>query len=200
MESLFPLIENPNEILNFIHHPDHQLYPPTPSPSLQCFDQNDIKLDINNFLHIQNPILETVLPSINPCSSYEDTWSSLGSVSLHLNPNQENQITTPHYIVDKTILPSALHQYECHLIEPTVVPKVSESIEDYACDIPDSDEAPAKIQCYQPSIYPEDQILETNQLDYIDAFMPLPSSAATSSSVSSSQIATNPIIPLEWEP
>ncbi|RDX90484.1 Transcription factor MYB26, partial [Mucuna pruriens] len=206
MESLFPFAANPNVILNFHHHQD-QLYLPTPSP---IFDHNnDIKLDINNynannFLHIQNPIPETVLPSSNP-SSYEDTWS-LGSVALHLNANQENQISksdnTSHYVVDKFINPVSLQQYECHhLVEPLVPKLISESIEDYVCSIPYSStsqeqhEPTPKFQCY-----PQDLTVAANQLEYIDAFMSSLPSSTTSSSVSSSQVVTNPIIPSGWEP
>ncbi|XP_027337318.1 transcription factor MYB26 [Abrus precatorius] len=206
MESFFPLTANPNMILNFHHHPADQLYLPSPSPILQGFDHNnDIKLDINNynanFLHIQNPIPETLPPLSNP-SSYDDTWS-LGCVALHLNPNQENQISksdsTPHYVVDKFINPTALQQYECHLVE-TIAPKVSESIEDYVCSIPysstsqDQHEASAKFQSNQ-----QDLTVVANQLEYIDALMSSLPSSTTSSSVSSSQIVTNPIIPSGWE-
>nr|KYP54309.1 Transcription factor MYB86 [Cajanus cajan] len=170
MESLFPFTAtNPNVILNFHHHPD-QLYVPTPSPILQGLDHsNDIKFDINNynanFLHIQNPIPEIVLPS-----SYEDTWS-LG------------------------------YQYDpCHSVEPTEPKLVSESIEDYVCTIPYSSasqeqhDATAKFQ-----YYPQDLAVAANQLENnIDAFVSsLPSS--TTSSVSSSQIVKNPIIPSGWE-
>ncbi|XP_061370334.1 transcription factor MYB26-like [Gastrolobium bilobum] len=195
MESFFPLTANPNVILNFHHH-QNQLYLPTPSPILQGFDHNDIKVDINNynanFFYNQNPIPETVLPS-NPSSYEEDTWP-LGSVALHLNPNQENQITkndtTPHYVVDKFINPTALQQYECHLVEP-IVPKVGESFEEHV--------GPAKIQCYPPSNYPHYQTVTANQLEYIDALMSSLPSSTTSSSVSSSKIVTNPIIPSGWE-
>lgn len=214
METLFPFTSNPNVILNFHHHQDH-LYLPTPSP---IFDHNnDIKLDINNynanFLHIQNPIPETVPQSSNPSSNYEDTWS-LGCVALHLNPNQENHIseitksettTISHYVVDKFINQSALQQYECHLLEQEqpLVPKISDSIEDYVNSIPYSStsqeqhEASTKFQSYQ-----QDLTVAANQLEFIDALMSSLPSSTTSSSVSSSQIVTNPtIIPSsEWEP
>ncbi|XP_061370335.1 transcription factor MYB24-like [Gastrolobium bilobum] len=213
LESLFPLTANPNVILNFHHH-QNQLYLPTPSPILQGFDHNDIKVDIDNynanFFHNQNPIPETVLPS-NPSSYEEDTWS-LGCVALHdLKPNQENQIseitksdTTPHYVVDKFINPTALQQYECHLVEP-IVPKVTESIEDYVCSIPTTSASkehvgPEKIQCYSHSNYPLHQTVTVNQLEYIDALMSSLPYSTTSSSVSSSKIVTNPIIPSGWEP
>ncbi|CAJ1950926.1 unnamed protein product [Sphenostylis stenocarpa] len=208
MESLFPFTANPNVILNLHHHHTDQLYlPTTPSPILQDFDHNnDVKLGIQsynaNFLHIQNPAPETALASSNP-SYYEDTWP-LGCVALHLNPNQENQITksdtTSHYALDKFINPTALQQYECHLVEP-LVPKVSENIEDYVCSIPFSSapqeqhEPTAKFQCY-----PQDLTVAVNQLEYIDAFMSLLPSSTTSSSVSSTQNVPNPIIPSGWEP
>ena len=203
MESFFPSSANPSVILNSQHHQPNQLYLPTPSPILQGFDHNDINVDVNNYIPMQNPMLESA-PSYTP-SSYEDTWS-LGCVALHLNPNQENQITksdsTRCYTVDKIINPTTtLQQYECQLVEPNV-PKFSESIQDYVCSIPypyayQEHEAPAKIQCYPSSIYPQDQIVAANQMEYIDAIM---SSLPTSTSVSSSQIVTTPITPSSLEP
>ena len=192
VESFFPLTENP--ILNSHHHLD-QLYLPIASPILQGFDHNDIKVDINNynanFLHIQNPMPE-IVPSNNP-SSYEDAWS-FGYVPLHhLSPNQENQIAksdaTPNYIVEKLINPSTWQHYDCHLVEPNIVPKLFESIEDYVCGIPYSspsqEAALARIQCYTPGICPQDQTVAVNQLEYADTLMPsLPSSTTSSSSVS----------------
>ncbi|KAK7381771.1 hypothetical protein VNO80_00318 [Phaseolus coccineus] len=206
MESFFPFTANPNVILNFHHYTDQLFLPTTPSPVLQGFDHsNDIKLGINNynanFLHIQNPVPETTLPSSNP-SSYEDIWP-LGCVALHLNPNEENQITkndtTSDYVLDKFINPTALQQHECHLVEP-LVPKVSENIEDYVCSIPFSSpqeqhEATAKFEGY-----PQDLTVAVNQLEYIDAFMSLLPSSTTSSSVSSTQKVPYPIIPSGWEP
>ncbi|KAK7294364.1 hypothetical protein RJT34_17253 [Clitoria ternatea] len=224
MDSYFPLTANHDVILNFHHHPasSDQLYLPTPSSILQGFDDhnnNDVKLDIvnnfsANFLHIQNPMPETVPPpppSIPYNSSLEDsTWESLSCVAPHLNPNQEKQITksdtntTPHYAVDdKFTNPTALQEYECQPILPKVM---SESIEDYVCSIPYScatqepqEEAQAitLFQCYS-----QDAIttLGANQVEYIDALISsLPSSTTTSSSVSSSQIVTNPIVPSGWE-
>ena len=203
MESLFPFTANPNLLLNFHHYTDQLFLPTSQSTALQGFDHNnDIKLGINNynanFLHIQNPVPETTL-----LSSYEDTWP-LGCVALHLNPNEENQITksetTSDYVLDKFINPTALQQYEYHLVEP-LVPKASENIDDYVCSIPFSSppqeqhEAAAKLQCY-----PQDLTMAVNQLEYIDAFMSLLPSSTTSSSVSSTQKLPNPIIPSGWEP
>jgi len=213
MESLFPFTANPNVILNFHHHTDQLYLPTTPSSIPQGFDHinNDVKLDINNynannFLHIQNiPTPEIVLPSSNDPSSYNDTWS-LDCVALHLNPNQENQITksddtTLHYVVDKFINPMVLQQYEGPLVEP-IVPKVSKSIEDYVCSIPYSstsqeqhEATTTKFQCY-----PEDLTVAANQLEYVDAFMSSLPSSTTSSSASSNQIVSNLIIPSGWEP
>ncbi|KAG5000655.1 hypothetical protein JHK87_021727 [Glycine soja] len=207
MESLFPFTANPNVILNFHHHADQLYLPTTPiSPILEGFDHinNDVKLGIdsnynaNNFLHIQNPTPEIVLPlSSNNPSSYEDTWS-LGCVALHLNPNQENdQIiksddTTLHYVVDKFFNPMALLQhYEGQLVEP-IVPKVSD-IEDYVCSIQEHEATTAKFQCYS-----QDLTVASNQLEYIDAFMSSLPSSTTSSAASSSQIVPNPI-PSGWE-
>ncbi|XP_061371097.1 transcription factor MYB39-like [Gastrolobium bilobum] len=198
VESFFPLTDNP--ILNSHHHHNlDQLFLPITSPILQGFDHNDIKIDINNynsnFLHIQNPMPETI-PS-NP-SSYEDTWS-LGCVPILLNPSQENQITksdtTPHYIVEKFInIPSTWQHYDCHLVEP-IVPKVCERIEDYVCSIPYSSsssqehEALARIQCDAPGIFPQDQTVTTNQVEHIDALMSsLPSLTTSSLSVSFYQV------------
>lgn len=196
-ESFFPINGNPNLILNFNHHHEDQLCYPTSSPKLQGnFHQIDTKIDMinnhynDNLLHIQNPIPEIFQPMSNP-SPYEDTWS-LGCVPLHLNPNQENQIsksdTTP---LNKIINPIELmEQYvQCHdLVElESTLPKLvnDQSLEDYA-----------KIQSYTTSItYPQDQNMEANQLIYInDALM-----CMSSLSSSSSQIVTNPIIPLGWE-
>ncbi|KAG5008623.1 hypothetical protein JHK87_017138 [Glycine soja] len=213
MESLFPFTANPNVILNFHHHTDQLYLPTTPSSIPQGFDHinNDVKLDINNynannFLHIQNiPTPEIVLASSNDPSSYNDTWS-LDCVALHLNPNQENQITksddtTLHYVVDKFINPMVLQQYEGPLVEP-IVPKVSKSIEDYVCSIPYSstsqeqhEATTTKFQCY-----PEDLTVAANQLEYVDAFMSSLPSSTTSSSASSNQIVSNLIIPSGWEP
>lgn len=207
VESFFPLTENP--ILN--SHQLDQLYLPIASPIIQGFDHNDIKVDINNynanFLHIQNPLPETV-PSNNP-SLYEDMWS-LGCVPLHLNPNQENQITkgdaaaTPHYILEKFINPSTWQHYDCHLVEPNTVtvPKVCESgsIEDYVCSIPytsasQEHEALAQIQSYTPSICPQDQTVVTaNQVEYIESLM-----SSLPSSTTSSSIVTKPTFPSSWE-
>ncbi|XP_027343420.1 transcription factor MYB26-like [Abrus precatorius] len=194
VESFFPLTDNP--IVNSHYHLD-QLYLPIniPSPILQGFDHhNDIKIDINNsnnlnFLHFQNPMPETVPPSNNP-SLYEDSWS-WGCVPIHLNPNQENQImtktdTTPYYLVEKFINPSTWQ----HLVEP-VVPKLCESIEHFVCSIPYSSSASQEheeaIACYAPGICPpQDQTVEANQVEYIDALImsSLPSSTTSSSSVS----------------
>jgi len=205
MESFFPFTANPNVILNFHHYTDQLFLPTTPSPLLQAFDHsNDIKLGINNanFLHIQNPLPETTLPSSNP-SSYEDTWP-LACVALHLNPNEENQITknetTSDYVLDKFINPTALQQHEYHLVEP-LVPKVSENIEDYVCSIPFSS-APQEQQEATEKFegYPQDLTVAVNQLEYIDAFMSLLPSSTTSSSVSSTQKVPYPIIPSGWEP
>ena len=204
MESLFPFTANPNVILNFHHHTDQLYLPTTPSSIPQGFDHinNDVKLDINNynannFLHIQNiPTPEIVLPSSNDPSSYNDTWS-LDCVALHLNPNQENQITksddtTLHYVVDKFFNPMALLQhYEGQLVEP-IVPKVSD-IEDYVCSIQEHEATTAKFQCYS-----QDLTVASNQLEYIDAFMSSLPSSTTSSAASSSQIVPNPI-PSGWE-
>ncbi|KAE9588108.1 hypothetical protein Lal_00003055 [Lupinus albus] len=205
VESFYPLsTENP--ILNSHHHYhlDH-LYLPIPSPILQGnFDHYDIKLlDINNyntnFLHIQNPMPQTV-PSNNP-PFFEDSLSLDSVPPLHVNLSQELQITKsdgtiPHYnIADKLINPSTLQHYD--LVEPnTTVPKACESIEDYICSIPyDSSaslqqhEALARIQCYTPSICPQDDqtLVATNQVEYIDAF--IMSSLASSSTTSSSIVA-----------
>ncbi|XP_045790345.1 transcription factor MYB26-like [Trifolium pratense] len=214
MDSFFP---NPNVILNINHHHQDQLYLPTSSPNQQGFHQIDTKVDINNqyksnFIHIQNPIQEIVQPISNP-TPYEDTWS-LDCVALHLKSNQENQIsksdTTPLNSVDKLINPIELMQQydqyhdDPHLVEldQPIMPKLvnDQTLEDYVCSILDSSnsqehETSTKIECYTSSIvYPQDQILEANQLDYnIDALMSsLPST--------SSQIVTNHIMTLGWEP
>ncbi|TKY48279.1 Transcription factor MYB26 [Spatholobus suberectus] len=196
MESFFPLTDNP--ILNSHHHLDGQLYLPIiPPPILQGFDHhNDIKIDINDYnnansLHFQNPMPETVPPSNNIPSLYEDTWS-LGCVPIHLNANQENQImitksdTTPQFVVEKFINPSTWQ----HLVEPNV-PRVCESIEDYVCNIPYSSSANSQeheeaVACYTPGICPQDQTAAPNQVEYIDALImsSLPSSTTSSSSVS----------------
>jgi len=185
-ESFFPINANPNVILNFDNHHEDQLCYPTSSPNQQgIFHQIDTKVDMinnhynDNFLHIQNPIPEILQPMSNP-SPYEDTWS-LGSVPLHLNPNQENQIskgdTTP---LNKIINPIELmEQYvQCHdLVElESTLPKLvnDQSLEDY----------------------PQDQNMEANQFIYIND----PLMCMSSLSSSSSQIVTNPTIPLGWEP
>ncbi|CAL0324074.1 unnamed protein product [Lupinus luteus] len=204
VESFYPLsTENP--ILNSHHHHYHldHLYLPIPSPILQGnFDPNDIKLDINNyntnFLHIQNPMPQTV-PSNNP-SFFEDSWS-LGSVPLHLNPNQELQITKSD--VEKLITPSTLQHYD--LVEPNItVPKPCDSIEDYVCSIPynssaslEQHEALARIQCYTPSICPQDDqtLVPTNQVEYIDAFI----MSSMASSTTPSSIVAKTIIPSSLE-
>ncbi|GAU33905.1 hypothetical protein TSUD_357030 [Trifolium subterraneum] len=90
------------------------------------------------------------------------------------------------------------HHYLVELDQP-IMPKLvnDQSLEDYVCSILDSSnsqEHEASTKIYTSSIvYPQDQILEANQLDYnIDALMSsLPST--------SSQIVTN-IMPLGWEP
>ncbi|KAL2337944.1 hypothetical protein Fmac_012390 [Flemingia macrophylla] len=206
MESLLHFTANPNVILNFHHHSD-QFYLPTPSPILQGLGHNnDIKFDMNNynanFLHIQNPIPEIVLPP----SSSEDTWS-LGCVTLHHNPNQENKIsksdTTSHYVVDKFTNPTSLQHYDqCHLVEPVEPKLVSDSIEDYVYTIPYSSTTHEQHHATEKfQSYPQDLTVEANQLEHnIDAFMPSLPSSTTSSSVSGSQIVTNPIIPSGWEP
>nr|KYP58397.1 Transcription factor MYB86 [Cajanus cajan] len=164
MESFFPLTDT-NPILNSHHHLDQLYLPIIPPPILQGFDHdNDIKIDINNyntnanFLHFQNPMPETVPPSNNIPSLFEDTWS-LG----------------------------------CHSLEPPIVPKVCESIEDYVCSIPFSssdnnsqEHDPEAVACYTPSICPQDQTVAPNQVEYIDAIImsSLPSSTTSSSSVS----------------
>ncbi|KAL5062736.1 hypothetical protein RYX36_024473 [Vicia faba] len=202
MESFFP---NPNLILNFNHHhhqdQDH-LYLPTSSQNLQDnFQQIDTKVDINNhlnanFLHTQNPVPQIVQPIPNPLP-YEDAWP-LSCETLHLNHNLlENQVSK----TDATPLNKLMQQYDHNLVElETFFPKVSDhSFEDYVCSILDSSdskehEAPTKFQCYTPSIIcPQDQIVEVNQLDYIDALM------SSSYRPSSSQIVTNPITPLGWK-
>nr|BBI54958.1 putative transcription factor MYB26 [Vigna nepalensis]BBI54959.1 putative transcription factor MYB26 [Vigna nepalensis] len=210
MESFFPLTDN--TILNSHHHLDQLYLPIIPTPILQAFDHlnNDIKIDINNyhnnnnnnpnFLHFQNPMPETVPPSNNIIPSLfelESTWSSLGCVPIHLNPNQQSQTittksdTTPHLILEKFINPST---WQNQAVEPTIdlVPKVCESIEDYVCSIPFSSSANSQHQhedavaCYTPGICPQDQIAVPNQVEYIDAIImsSLPSSTTTSSSVS----------------
>ncbi|KAG2371182.1 hypothetical protein LR48_Vigan05g201000 [Vigna angularis] len=210
MESFFPLTDN--TILNSHHHLDQLYLPIIPTPILQAFDHlnNDIKIDINNyhnnnnnnpnFLHFQNPMPETVPPSNNIIPSLfelESTWSSLGCVPIHLNPNQQSQTittksdTTPHLILEKFINPST---WQNQAVEPTIdlVPKVCESIEDYVCSIPFSSSANSQHQhedavaCYTPGICPQDQIAVPNQVEYIDAIVmsSLPSSTTTSSSVS----------------
>ncbi|KAG4955481.1 hypothetical protein AAZX31_15G025000 [Glycine max] len=209
MESFFPLTDNP--ILNSHHHLDQLFLPIIPSPILQAFDHhhhnNDIKhIDINNFnnnnanfLHFQNPMPETVPPISNniPSLYQEDTWSSLGCVPIHLNPNQENQImitksdhTTPHLIVDKFVNPSTWQQQHSVEVEPPIVPKVCESIEDYVCSIPYSSSANSHeeaVACYTPAVIcPQDQTAAPNQVEYIDALImsSLPSTTTSSSSVS----------------
>ncbi|CAL0332434.1 unnamed protein product [Lupinus luteus] len=208
MESFFPFsTENP--ILINSHHHNHldHLYLPIPSQILQGnFDHNDIKVDMNNynsnFLHIQNPMLQTV--SSNNPSFFEDSWS-LGSVPSHLNPNQETQITksdaTTHYynIVEKFIDSSILQHYD--LVEPNItVPKVCESIEDYVYTIPynssasqEQHEALERIQCYIPSICTQDDqnLVAKNQIEYIDALI----ISSFQSTATSSSIVTKPIIP-----
>ncbi|WVZ01399.1 hypothetical protein V8G54_027468 [Vigna mungo] len=210
MESFFPLTDN--TILNSHHHLDQLYLPIIPTPILQAFDHlnNDIKIDINNyhnnnnnnpnFLHFQNPMPETVPPSSNniiPSLFELDTWSSLGCVPIHLNPNQQSQTmitksdTTPHLILEKFINPST---WQHQVVEPTIdlVPKVCESIEDYVCNIPFSSSANSQHQhedpvaCYTPGICPQDQIAVPNQVEYIDAIImsSLPSSTTSSSSVS----------------
>ncbi|OIW03769.1 hypothetical protein TanjilG_30045 [Lupinus angustifolius] len=199
VESFFPLsTENP--ILNYHHHHNHldQLY----LPILQGnFDHNDIKLDINNyntnFLHIQNPMPQTV-PSNNPPLLCEDTWS-LGTVPHHLNPYQDIQITKS----DATNQSTWQH-YES--VEPNInVPKVCDSIEDYVCNIPynpstskEQHETLARIQCYAPSICSQDDetLDATNQVEYIDALI---MSSLQSTTTSSSSIVTNSIIPSSLE-
>ncbi|KAL2332261.1 hypothetical protein Fmac_019842 [Flemingia macrophylla] len=197
MESFFPLTDN-NPILNSHHHLDQLYLPIIPPPILQGFDHhNDIKIDINNynsnanFLHFQNPMPETDPPSNNIPSLFEDTWS-LGFVPIHLNPNQENQImitkgdTTPQLIVEKFIDPSTWQ----HSLEPSIVPKVCETIEDCVCSIPFSSSANSQEQdqeavaCYIPSIYPQDQAATPNQVEYIDAIIMSSLQSSTSSSVS----------------
>ncbi|RDX62248.1 Transcription factor MYB26, partial [Mucuna pruriens] len=203
MESFFPLTNNP--ILKSHHHLDQLYLPLIPSPILQGFDHhhNDIKIDINNFnnanfLHFHNPMQEIMPPPNNIPSLYEDTWSSLGCVPFHLNPNQENQImipksdATPHFIVEKFITPSTWQ----HSVEPIIVPKVCESIEDYVCSIPYSSfvsqehEEATTVACYTPSIYPQNQTATTNQVeaDYIDAIIMSSLSSSTTSSTSVSFI------------
>ncbi|KAG4972480.1 hypothetical protein JHK85_038901 [Glycine max] len=206
MESFFPLTDNP--ILNSHHHLDQLFLPIIPSPILQAFDHhhhnNDIKIDINKFFnnnanflqYFQNPMPETVPPISNttiPSLYEEDAWSSLGCVPIHLNPNQENQImitksdhTTPHLIVEKFINPSTWQQQQHSVeVEPPILPKVCESIEDYVCSIPYSssvnsqDQHVEAVACFTPVICPQDQV------EYIDALImsSLPSSTTTSSSV-----------------
>ena len=228
MESFFSLSENPNLILNIHHHhqlPDQVNIPTTnPSPVLQSFDHDELKININNysgnFLHIQNHLPET--PSNQ--ASYEDSWSlSYAPLPLNpINPNQENQEpargadATPHHnIVEKLINPSfSVQQYDIgHLVGPINLPtKICESnIEDYVCSIPCSSASEeldplSRIQCYYPSGIPsQNQNLAANiQMEYIDAMImsSLPSSASSlSPSSTSSQIVTNSILPSScWEP
>ena len=142
---------------------------------------------------------ETVPPISNniPSLYQEDTWSSLGCVPIHLNPNQENQImitksdhTTPHLIVDKFVNPSTWQQQHSVEVEPPIVPKVCESIEDYVCSIPYSSSANSHeeaVACYTPAVIcPQDQTAAPNQVEYIDALImsSLPSTTTSSSSVS----------------
>ncbi|CAJ2663600.1 unnamed protein product [Trifolium pratense] len=129
----FNTFSNVHIPFNHYHHQDH-LYFPSSSQNLQ-----------SNF-HIQNPVPEIAQPIFNP-PCYEDTCS-MDCVPLHLNSNQENQIsksdTTSLNIVDKLINPTTLiQQYDqCHdddLFElEYIVPKMSDqSFEDYyACSNP----------------------------------------------------------------
>ena len=130
-------------------------------------------------------------------------WGVLLFILIQIKKIKLPKVIAPHVIlVDKIINPTTtLQQYECQLVEPNV-PKFSESIQDYVCSVPYSyasreHEAPAKIQCYPSSIYPQDQIVAANQMEYIDAIM---SSLPTSTSVSSSQIVTTLINPSSLEP
>ncbi|RHN39314.1 putative transcription factor MYB-HB-like family [Medicago truncatula] len=145
-KSFFPLNANPNVILNF--NPYHQdlLYLSNSFPNLQCFQQPDTKVDINNnfnakFPPNQNPIIpEIVLPS-NP-SSCEDTWS-LDCVALDLNPSQlENQISKSGTSINQSSLMQQYDQYhdDHNLVKlEALVPKLvnDQSLEDYACSILD---------------------------------------------------------------
>ena len=216
MENSFPLNANPNVILNFnhYHHQDY-LYHSTLSPNIQGnFHQIDTKVDINdhynaNFLHIQSPIPQNIVQPISNPSPYEDTWSILDSVALHLHPvNQENQFsksdTTPlNKLMNPIELMQQYDQYhdlvELDATEPKLVNH--QSLEDYACNIIDSSnsqghEASANIQCYTSGIiHPQDHNVEANPLGYnIDAL-----TCMSSLPSSSSQIVTNHIIPLGWE-
>ncbi|XP_057450441.1 MYB-like transcription factor EOBII [Lotus japonicus] len=211
LESFFPLTDHNPMILNPHHNHLDQLYLPFPPPILPSFDQNEnIKIDINNynanFLHIQNPMPQSV-PISNIPSSFEDTWSL-----VHLNPTQENQIaksdTTPHYIIENYINPSTWQHYESQLVEP-ILPNICEEIKDKVFSQSFSSasqeyEALAKVQCFTPANCAQDQIVAVNQVEDIGALMPsLPSSTTSSSPAASfyqaDKVLTKPTIPSTWE-
>lgn len=211
LESFFPLTDHNPMILNPHHNHLDQLYLPFPPPILPSFDQNEnIKIDINNynanFLHIQNPMPQSVTISNIP-SSFEDTWSL-----VHLNPTQENQIaksdTTPHYNIENYINPSTWQHYESQLVEP-ILPNICEEIKDKVFSQSFSSasqeyEALAKVQCFTPGNCAQDQIVAVNQVEDIGALMPsLPSSTTSSSPAASfyqaDKVVTKPTIPSTWE-
>ncbi|KAJ7951576.1 Myb transcription factor [Quillaja saponaria] len=216
-ENFFPPTANPNLILNT--QQDHQLYlPSTPTPNLQGFAHNGLKIDIDNFspnlLHFQTPI---PLPPSNSSSSYNDTWTTLDHLPLQLDPNhQETQIfnddTAPPYIVEKFINQSIIADTYRSSSSVSMVPNLCENNDGYVCSTPYSsaskelDPTTRIHDCYP---YGSSAHITPNEMDYFDAInissLPssstlMSSSASSLSPLSSIQIVTNPCLPSSWEP
>jgi len=105
-------------ILNSNHHHQDQFYLPTSSPNLQGnFHQIDTKVDMINFLDIENQIPSNPFPD-------EDTWS-LDCIALHMNQIKENPsyTTQQHNLVNPIALMAQQHY---------------QSLEDHDCCILDS--------------------------------------------------------------